>query len=80
MLSDLEERLLRECAAGQDIKSSDRPADRARTRLKKLGYLTFDRAGWRWQITDAGRSALSRPQLDAGTGSHPSHHLAPQGE
>lgn len=59
MLSDIEERLLRECAAGQDIKSSDRPADRARTRLKRLGYLTFDRGTWRWNITDAGRAAVS---------------------
>lgn len=43
---------------GEDIRSSDRPSDRARTTLKKHGLITFDRSTWRWDITDAGREVL----------------------
>jgi hypothetical protein len=61
VLTDLEAKLLKLCANGADIKDSDRANDKAKTRLKKLGYLVFERSYWRWRITDAGRSALSRP-------------------
>lgn len=58
-MTEIEQRLLRECSAGHDIKSSDRPADRARTRLKKLGYIVFNRETWQWDITENGRLALT---------------------
>lgn len=45
---------------GEDIKSSDRDEDRARTALKKRGFIRFDRVDWRWRITDAGRAALKQ--------------------
>lgn len=57
-LSEIECEQLRVLIANRDIKSSDRVRDRARTRLKKLGYIYFDRAAWLWRITDAGRAAL----------------------
>lgn len=43
---------------GMNICSSDRPSDRARTKMKKLGLITFDRKMWLWRITDDGRAAL----------------------
>jgi hypothetical protein len=57
-LSEIERDQLRRAVVGENIASSDRASDRARTRLKKLGYLHFDRAGWRWIATPAGRAAL----------------------
>jgi predicted RNase H-like HicB family nuclease len=59
-LKDLELALLRKVAAGEDIRSSDRSWDRAKTRLKKAGYIEFDRDYWRWGITEAGRMGLRR--------------------
>lgn len=57
-LSSLELKLLREAVSGRDIKSSDRREDKAKARLKKAGYLRFDRDFWRWVVTDAGRAGL----------------------
>ena len=53
---------LERLAAGQDIKSSDLEGDRARTRLKKLRMIEFDRTTWMWVITDAGSAALKTDQ------------------
>ena len=50
---------LQKLERGVDVRSSDRTTDRARTKLKKLGMITFDRSVWLWFITDAGRAALS---------------------
>jgi len=44
---------------GEDVKSSDRPTDRARSKLKRLGLIEFNRSTWLWLITDAGRAALA---------------------
>lgn len=45
-------------AAGVDIASLRLDEDRARSRLKRLGYITFNRKAWRWELLDAGRAAL----------------------
>lgn len=39
---------------------SDRVRDRARTRLKSLGLITFDRRAWSWVVLPAGRAALEQ--------------------
>lgn len=38
--------------------SSDRDRDRARTRLKALGMIRFNRSVWQWEILPAGRRAI----------------------
>lgn len=43
---------------GENIASSDRVSDRARTKLKKHGLITFDRAAWKWVLTQSGKRAL----------------------
>jgi hypothetical protein len=58
-LTPIERDQLQKCFDGLDIKSSDRPTDKARQRLKRLGYLVFEKSYWRWRITDAGRAALA---------------------
>lgn len=50
---------LAKCQAGEDITSFDRTEEAARTRLKTLGYIVFDRPSYRWQITESGRAALA---------------------
>jgi predicted RNase H-like HicB family nuclease len=57
-LSNIELALLRNLAVGQNILSSDRPSDRAKTKLKKVGYIHFERECWKWVVTDAGRLGL----------------------
>lgn len=54
----IEQDQLERLGRGENICSSDRPTDRARTRLKKRGLIEFDRPTWRWKLTDAGRSQL----------------------
>jgi hypothetical protein len=58
-LSEIEVTQLRRLMNGENICSSDRPTDRARTRLKRLGYVQFDRSAWLWRITAAGREHLA---------------------
>jgi hypothetical protein len=58
-LSAIEAKLLRSCAAGNNLLSSDRPSDKAKTRLKKRGLLYFDRSKWVWTITPEGHAALT---------------------
>lgn len=58
-LSDLEMDLLYRLADRENITSSDRPSDRARTRLKKLGLIIFDRQKWRWHLTYAGQDVVA---------------------
>lgn len=38
--------------------SSDRVRDRARTRLKKMGLIRFDRPTWAWVVSGTARAAL----------------------
>lgn len=60
-LTDIEWSQLRLSSQGVDIRSSDRPSDRARSKLKRLGLLTYERAPIaRWRVTDAGRAALAQ--------------------
>lgn len=59
-LSGLERVLLLRCLGGIDIKSSDREEDRARTRLKRQGFLVFERSYWRWRVTDTGKAELQK--------------------
>lgn len=49
--TELDRKLLLRCAVGEDIKSSDRTEDQSRTKLKKWGYLYFDRPTWKWKIS-----------------------------
>jgi len=39
--------------------SSRRDRDRARTKLKRLGLIRFDRKAWAWEVLPAGRQALA---------------------
>jgi len=39
--------------------SSDRDRDKARTVLKRLGLIRFDRKAWTWEVLPAGRALLS---------------------
>lgn len=56
---------LAKIAHGKDVRSSWRNEDRARTKLKRLGLINFDRDTWRWCITDAGRAELIRKDREA---------------
>lgn len=38
--------------------SSNRLRDQARTKLKRLGLIKFDRKAWEWVVLPAGRRAL----------------------
>jgi hypothetical protein len=58
-LTGIESSQLRLAEQGVDIRSSDRPGDRARSKLKRLGLLVYERSYARWRITDLGRAALS---------------------
>lgn len=58
-LTNLEWDILFRLSMNEDIKSSDRPRDQARTRLKRLGLIIFDRSSWRWQLTHAGQDMTS---------------------
>lgn len=49
---------LRRLYRGENIASSDRAEDRARTRLKKHGLISFDRETWKWTLTATGAHAL----------------------
>lgn len=60
-LTDIEWSQLRLADQGVDIRSSDRPSDRARSKLKRLGLLAYERAPIaRWRVTDLGRAALAQ--------------------
>ncbi len=59
-MTEIELSQLLRAEKGEDIRSSDRPSDRARTKLKRLGYLIYDRSCARWRITPAGRAALEQ--------------------
>jgi hypothetical protein len=58
-MMDIDHDLLIRLANHEDIRSSDRPSDAARTRLKNRGLIIFDREKWRWHLTYAGRDALA---------------------
>lgn len=58
-LTDIEWSQLRRASLWEDIRSSDRPSDRARTRLKRLGLLQYNRTFSRWCVTPEGRAALA---------------------
>ncbi|MGP2493328.1 hypothetical protein ACTDI4_17085 [Mesorhizobium sp. PUT5] len=53
-LHDEIKRLIRDPKYG----SSDRARDQARTKLKRLGLIEFDRKAWEWVVLPAGRAAL----------------------
>lgn len=44
--------------------TSNRLRDQARTKLKKLGMIRFDRKAWQWEILPAGRRALESRHAD----------------
>jgi hypothetical protein len=60
-MTDLENELLMRLANNEDIKSSDRAEDKARTKLKNRGLIIFDREKWRWHLTYAGQDAVYGP-------------------
>lgn len=64
-VSGQEFHILVRLAAGEDIRSSDRPSDRLRKRLVRKGLIEFRRVGWRWALTDAGRAMLAARQKDS---------------
>lgn len=64
-MTEIELSQLLRAEKGEDIRSSDRPSDRARTRLMRLGYLGYDWSLVRWYITPAGRAALEQSREDA---------------
>lgn len=59
-LTKVEKTVLERLAAGWDGLSSFRDEDKAKTRLKRLGMVQFDRPTWRWQILPAGLEALAQ--------------------
>jgi hypothetical protein len=63
VLSEIEVTQLRRLMNGEDICSSDRPTDKARQRLKRLGFIRFDRSAWLWRLLPAGQEHLAK--LDA---------------
>jgi hypothetical protein len=60
-LDEIELSQLKRLRAGENISSSDRPTDKARQRLKRLGLIAFDRSSQvsGWRLTDAGRKMRS---------------------
>ena len=44
--------------------SSNRLRDQARTKLKRLGLIRFDRKAWQWEVLPAGRLALAEDERD----------------
>jgi len=57
-LSEIEIGQLKRLMNGEDIRSSDRPTDKARQKLKRLRCIAYDKGIARWCILDAGRAAL----------------------
>lgn len=57
-LSPIELSELRALDRDGNLTGSDREEDRARGKLKRRGYIEFDRPAWLWRMTDAGRAAL----------------------
>lgn len=53
-LHDEIKRLIRDPKYG----SSGRARDQARTKLKRLGLIGFDRKAWEWVVLPAGRAAM----------------------
>ncbi len=53
-LHDEIKRLIRDPKYG----SGDRARDQARTKLKRLGLIEFDRKAWEWVVLPAGRAAM----------------------
>lgn len=60
MLTEAQRREITLLLENPKYGSSDRVRDRARTRLKALGFIRFDRKAWCWRITPAGRAALQQ--------------------
>lgn len=52
--NELEKKIFLKCARGESISFGDRAWDRAKTHLKKLGHIEFDRASHSWKLTDRG--------------------------
>jgi hypothetical protein len=64
--SEIELSQLRSCAAGEDIRSSDRPGNKARQRLRRAGLLSFNSKIWRWEVTEEGKRFIEgRNKIDA---------------
>lgn len=61
-LDEIEMGQLRKLAAGEDIRSSDRPTDKARQRLRRRRFIAYDKGIARWVLLDAGRAAVSPAQ------------------
>ena len=59
-LSDMELRELGLLIRDPKYGSSDRKRDRARTKLKRLGLIRFDRKAWEWEVLPDGLVALGR--------------------
>lgn len=57
-LSEAQRRELELLIRDPKYGSSDRARDRARTTLKRMGMITFDRKTWQWVVLPAGRAAL----------------------
>jgi hypothetical protein len=58
-LDDIEYSQIKRLLAGEDISSSDRPTDKARQRLKRLGLIEFVKSTWKWRLTAAGREEFA---------------------
>lgn len=65
-LSEIEMDQLRRLANGEDIRSSDRPTDKARQRLSRLKCIAYDKGIARWVLLNAGREALAVTPPDRG--------------
>lgn len=61
-LSAVETKILRDLSWGKDGLGSDRAEDKAKTRMKRLGLIRFDRSRWRWELLNAGHAALNPPK------------------
>lgn len=59
-LSDIELRELGLLLHEPKHGGSDRVCDRARTKLKRLGLIRFDRKAWEWEVMPGGLAALGR--------------------
>jgi hypothetical protein len=54
IFGDMEKKVLRNCVAGIDIRSSDRAEDRAKQALRRHGFIAYVGKPRRWQASAKG--------------------------
>lgn len=67
-LNDIERREVERLIADPKYGSSDRERDRARTKLKRLGLIRFNRTAWSWEVLPAGHEALADARRQSSEG------------